>query len=137
MAIKSLKPKTGKDKIEQRLSFLITTLTEIKNSLVNLNKNYGEIEKRIAKKDPEILLALSTLQANINHSLLQTKFVTKKTEEKTLFILLKHTSDLIDLSKKKVVKLESIPRITKVLDKVISNPTNFVNLQPHDNIFQE
>lgn len=137
MAIKSLKPKTGKDKIEQRLSFLITTLTEIKNSLINLNKNYGQIEKRIAKQDPEILLALSTLQANINHSLLQTKFVTKKTEEKTLFILLKYTSDLIDLSKKKVVKLESIPRITKVLDKVISNPTNFVNLQPHDNVFQE
>jgi hypothetical protein len=46
-------------------------------------------------------------------------------------------ADSIDLSKKKVVKLESIPRITKVLDKVISNPTNFVNLQPHDNIFQE
>lgn len=131
--MKSLKIKTNQQKIEERLDFLVERLSTINTSLSDLLVINKALENGNLKRNNECLLGLARMQAGILHALVNIKFTMKKTEEKTLLLLIKHATNLINTEKINSISIKELNKMKEITDKILLTPTSFVNLQPHDN----
>lgn len=133
MKMKSLKLKTAQDRIDKRVEFLVERSNAINFILSNIDKINQSLTERKILRNTECLLSLSRMQADLLHCVVNMKVVTRKMEEKIILCLVKHATYLIDINKNEIVSINDIKQMRVLTNKIINAPTNFVNLQPHDN----
>lgn len=131
--MKSLKIKTSQEKVTERLDFLIERLSTINNALKEIFLINKALEDGKLKRNTDCLLGLARMQTGILHALVNIKFTVKKSEEKTLFLLIKHATNLVNTEKINSISIKELNKMKEITDKMLLSPTSFVNLQPHDN----